>query len=191
MAAYRKSLFYSQIKRALLFLCLVLFLISGLSIVGDWQKRKVVLQKQIMSSLHGVEYFASEAVVLSDVTAAENVLKGLMFHRGYYETKLENAEGKVLASTYRPLAEVSTRWLSDVLLRGLPKVFVMELVVDDYSVGRLVVHVDTAELVSGFVWRNIRGSTIAFCSAILLGGLIFLLVYFQLTRPLSRLTSPT
>ncbi|MFT2099014.1 EAL domain-containing protein [Marinomonas sp. 2405UD66-6] len=189
MTAHRKSLFYSQIKKALLFLCLILLAISGLSIGDDWQKRKVALQKQILSSLHSVEYFASEAVVFSDVTAAENVLKGLMFHRGYYETKLENAEGKVLASTYRPLAEVSTRWISDALLRGLPKVFAMELIVDDYSVGRLVVHVDTAELVTGFVQRNIRGSVVAFFSAILLGGMIFLLVYFQLSRPLFRLTN--
>ncbi|MEP0071898.1 MAG: diguanylate cyclase, partial [Marinomonas sp.] len=189
MTAHRKSLFYSQIKRALLFLCLILLVISGLSIGNDWQKRKVALQKQILSSMHSVEYFASEAVVFSDVTAAENVLKGLMFHRGYYETKLENAEGKVLASTYRPLAEVSTRWISDALLRGLPKTFSMDLIVDDYSVGRLVVHVDTAELVSGFVRRNIHGSLVAFCSALLLGGMIFLLVYFQLSRPLFRLTN--
>lgn len=189
MAANRKSLFYSQIKRALLFLCLILFLISGLSILGDWQKRKVALQKQIWASLHSVEYFASEAVAFSDATAAEHVLKGLMSYRGLYEAKLESVDGEVLASSYRPLAEVSTRWLSDALLRGLPSTFSMELVVDDDAVGLLVVHIDTAELVSGFVWRNIRASAVAFCSAILLGGLIFLLVYFQLTRPLSRLTS--
>jgi diguanylate cyclase (GGDEF)-like protein/PAS domain S-box-containing protein len=189
MTTHRKSLFYSQIKKALLFLCLILFVISGLFIREDWKNRKISLQKQILSSLHSVEYFASEAVVFSDLVAAEKVLQGLMSHRAYYETKLENSTGKVLASTYRPLAEVSTRWISDALLRGLPEVFAMDLIVDDYAVGRLVVHVDSAELVSGFVQRNIRGIVVVFCSAALLGGMIFLLVYFQLSRPLFRLTN--
>ncbi|ETX12067.1 diguanylate cyclase [Marinomonas ushuaiensis DSM 15871] len=189
MSTLRKSLFYSQIKKSLWFLCFLLLIISVCFIREDWKNQKVALQKQILSSLRSVEYFASEAVAGSNRSQAENVQQGLMNHLAYYETRLEDAQGRVLASTYRPLADVSTRWFSDLFFRGLPKQFSLNLMVNGHHVGKLITNVDTAELIKAFVIRNLRGALLIFGSAVLLGGMIFFLVYVQLSRPLFRLTN--
>lgn len=187
MLALRKRLSYKQAKWALVILLLLSLSMSAFQILIDWKEEQVIIENQIMSTLRIVESSASEAAYYLDDDLAKTVLTGLMRSNSFHKARLEDDLGYELASMYRSLAPLPLRWLSSNIFSGLPARFSLPLKRDDQLVvGTLVVSIDNAAATNGFIRRSIRLVTTSFISASLLSLAMFMLFYFQISRPLYR-----
>ncbi len=189
MLALRKRLSYRQAKWALLLLFILSLTISAFQVFTDWEEEKANIQSNVMSTLYIIENSVTEAAYLLDEDFAKKVLLGLMRSNDFHKTELRDDLGKVLASTYRPLVPLSFRWVSEKIFRGLPLQFSLPLVHNEHlsPVGTLTVEIDSGVVKNSFIQRNVRLILTSLMSALLLGVTIFMLFYFQISRPLSRL----
>lgn len=189
MLALRKSLSYRQAKWALLLLSLLSLTISAFQVFADWKEEKANIQSNVMSTLYIIENSVTEAAYILDEDFAKKMLLGLMRSNDFHKATLEDDAGKELASTYRPLVPLSFRWLSEKIFRGLPLKFSLPLVHSERlsSVGMLTVEIDSGVVKNSFIQRNVRLILTSLMSALLLGVTMFMLFYFQISRPLSRL----
>ncbi|WP_418138450.1 hypothetical protein AB8616_16920 [Marinomonas sp. RS-M-Aa-14] len=188
MLALRKRLSYQQAKWALVLLLLLSLLMSSFQVFFDWQDEKSTIQKQVMSTLQIVENAATEAAYSLDETLAKKVLTGLMRSNSFHTARLEDDLGYELASTYRPLEPLSSRWLSEHIFSDLPKFFRLNLRRNnDLEVGTIVVTIDSGTVTNGFIRRSFRLIGTSLLSAMLLGAAMFMLFYVQISHPLSRL----
>jgi diguanylate cyclase (GGDEF)-like protein/PAS domain S-box-containing protein len=189
MLALRKRLSYRQAKWALLLLFILSLTISAFQVFTDWEEEKANIQSNVMSTLYIIENSVTEAAYLLDEDFAKKVLLGLMRSNDFHKTELRDDLGKVLASTYRPLVPLSFRWVSEKIFRGLPLQFSLPLVHNERlsPVGTLTVEIDSGVVKNSFIQRNVRLILTSLMSALLLGVTIFMLFYFQISRPLSRL----
>ncbi|ETI60935.1 sensor domain-containing protein [Marinomonas profundimaris] len=187
MLALRKRLSYKQAKWALVILLVLSLSMSTFQILIDWEEEQVIIENQVMSTLYIVESSAVEAAYYLDDELAKTVLTGLMRSPNIHKSQLNDDLGYELASTYRSLTPVSLRWLSDHVFSGLPPQFTLVLKRDNQTVvGTLTVSVDRAAVKAGFIRRNIRLIVTSLISASLLGIAMFMLFYFQISRPLTR-----
>jgi len=187
MLALRKRLSYKQAKWALVILLLLSLSMSAFQVLIDWKEEQIIIENQVMSTLHIVENSAVEAAYYLDEDAAKTVLTGLMRVTSFHKVRLEDDLGYELASMYRSLAPFPLRWLSENVFRGLPAKFILPLKRDNHlSVGTLIVSIDNVAVTQGFIRRNVRLITTSLISASLLGIAMFMLFYFQISRPLSR-----
>jgi len=188
MLALRKRLSYQQAKWALVLLLLLSLLMSTFQVFFDWQDEKATIQKQVTSTLQIVENAATEAAYSLDETLAKKVLTGLMRSNSFHTARLEDDLGYELASTYRPLEPVSSRWLSERIFSDLPKYFRLNLKRNDHlAVGTIIVTIDSGSVTNGFIRRSFRLISTSLLSAMLLGAAMFMLFYVQISHPLSRL----
>lgn len=188
MLALRKRLSYKQAKWALILILLLSLSMSSLQIFVDWQDEKATIKSQVMSTLYIAESAATEAAYLLDEGLAKKVLAGLMRSGSFYKTRLEDDLGNELASTYRPLQPMFLRGLSEQVFSELPQDFRLTLMRNThFSVGTVIVSIDSGAVTNAFLRRNIRLISTSFLSAFLLGAAIFILFYVQISRPLSRL----
>ncbi len=189
MLALRKRLSYRQAKWALLLLFILSLTISAFQVFTDWEEEKANIQSNVMSTLYIIENSVTEAAYLLDEDFAKKVLLGLMRSNDFHKTELRDDLGKVLASTYRPLVPLSFHWVSEKIFRGLPLQFSLPLVHNERlsPVGTLTVEIDSGVVKNSFIQRNVRLILTSLMSALLLGVTIFMLFYFQISRPLSRL----
>ncbi|RBP85279.1 EAL domain-containing protein [Marinomonas rhizomae] len=187
MLALRKRLSYTQAKWALVILLVLSLAMSAFQIFLDWKEEQITIHNQVMSTLYIVESSAVEAAYYLDEELAKTVLTGLMRSTNFHKTRLEDDLGYELASMYRSLASFPLRWLSENIFRGLPPQFKLVLKRDNQLVvGTLIVSIDNAAVTNAFVHRNIRLIATSFISASLLGIAMFMLFYFQVSRPLSH-----
>lgn len=188
MLALRKRLSYRQAKWALLLLSLLSLTISAFHVFADWKEEKASIQSNVMSTLYIIENSVTEAAYLLDQDFSKKVLLGLMRSNDFHKTTLEDDLGRELASTYRPLVPLASRWLSEKIFRGLPLQFSLPLVHNErLPVGTLIVEIDSGVVKNNFIQRNVRLILTSLMSALLLGVTMFMLFYFQISRPLSRL----
>lgn len=187
MLALRKRLSYKQAKWALVILLLLSLSVSTVQVLIDWEEEKLIIEQQVMSTLHIVEQSSVEAAYYLDDELAKTVLTGLMRATNIHRSRLEDDLGYELASMYRPLAPLPFRWFSENIFSSLPQDFVLPLKrANNIMVGTLIVSIDRAAVMNGFIHRNVRLLATSLISASLLGIAMFMLFYFQVSRPLSR-----
>ena len=195
MLALHKRLSYKQAKWALLLLSFLSLTVSIFQIFSDWKEERVNIQHQVMSTLYIVESAATEAAYILDGDFSRKIITGLMRSNDFYKIRLENEDGDELASVSRPLATLSSSWLSEQVFSGLPESFHLTLKHHSYldlgqamKVGELIVYIDNGVVKNSFIQRNVRLIITSVLSALLFGFAVFILFYVQISRPLSRLT---
>ena len=165
-------------------------LISGLQLYLDFQVQKNNVEKLIVSIMRVSQPPASRAVYTLDSMLASEVAEGLMMYEFIVNVAIEDEDGNILASASKPRIDTNTRWFTQQISKSFSVTTEKlrmpgELVSGEQGLLKIVVDMDAAY--QSFYRHGLVVITIGFLRSIILVAFLFVIFYFLLTKPLSRI----
>ena len=134
---------------------------------------------------------ASQIAYNIDTRLAEELLDGLLRHPAIVNARIEDPQGRILAERERPTSDGPYRWLSDSLFQPRrdyrEQLHVSQL--QEMELGHLHVSIDTYPFGSTFLQRAGYTLLSGFLMSLALAGLLLVIFYMMITKPLLRVVS--
>ena len=188
---FTHRLSYKQ-ARLTVFVGLILgTLLSLVQIALDYASVNEAINRQITSLLDISHNPASRIAYNIDSELAEELAHGLLRSESIAKARLLDNDNNVLASVSRPATQSNYRMLTNALFgNNLP--YSDALTLDHLpgeQLGTLMVEVDTAAIGERFLKRSAITLLGGFVRTLLLTGILLVLFYSSLTKPLVRVIS--
>ncbi len=171
---------------------LALGIVLNLAVVAlDYYNAKRDMDAEMNALMEISHSPASQIAYNIDTRLAEELLEGLLRHRGIITARLEDPDGRVLAERERRPRTATYRWLSDRLF-GDRRHYETDLRVrqlEDMELGQLAITVDTYHYGNAFLERASHTLIGGFIKSLALAGLLLIIFYFMITKPLIRVIS--
>ncbi|PCM45283.1 putative bifunctional diguanylate cyclase/phosphodiesterase [Marinobacter sp. ANT_B65] len=164
-------------------------IVSTIQIVLDARRVSADLNNQANQTMAMVRDAATQAVFSIDEDLAAQVVDGLFAKESVHLAQILHTNGEPLSTRERPLAESTFRPLTNWIF-GAERQFNIELTRqgDPETVyGYFIVHYDTVPAAHMWLGRAIITFISVIATAVILGMVLFFVVYMLLTRPLLRI----
>ncbi|RBW48229.1 putative bifunctional diguanylate cyclase/phosphodiesterase [Marinobacter sp. F3R11] len=164
-------------------------IVSTIQVVLDARRVSADLNSQAIQTIAMVKDTATQAVFSIDANLATQVVDGLFAKEAVRLAQVLHTNGDPLSTRERPLADSAFRPLINWIF-GAERQFRTELVRPrdpDTVYGYFVVYYDTVPSAHMWLGRAIITFTSVIATAIILGMVLFFVVYMLLTRPLLRI----
>jgi len=185
---FTNRLSYKQARLTVLVGFILGTLLSLLQIGIDYASEDASINREIQSLLEISHNPASRIAYNIDAELAKELTLGLLRSPAIIRAKLTDNNGTVLANVKRPGVQSSYRMISDFLF-GANRHFEDRLYLDHLpseSLGTLRLDVDTYSFGNRFLRRAEVTLLNGFARSLLLSGILLLLFYVMLTKPLVR-----
>lgn len=184
--AFTNRLSYKQARMTVLLGFILGFLLSLLQIAIDYASEDAAINREIRSLLEISHNPASRVAYNIDAELAQELTLGLLQSPAVIGARLTDNNNMVLASVERPYAQSRYRTVSDFLF-GESRQFedILNLAhLPNEAIGTLRLTVDTFAFGNQFLQR--AGITLlnGFVRSLVLAGILMLLFYMTLTKPL-------
>lgn len=168
-------------------------LLSVVQVISDARRVSEELDRHARQTIELMREAATQAIFSLDEELGEQVVAGLFGQEELHQAVIRHPEGKPLASHERELSDSHYRTLTDWIL-GQTRTYTVPLQRNDRGpdgnpavYGELEVTYDTAPAAAAWVER--AGLTIltGIARAIIMGLVLFVVVYWLMTKPLQKL----
>lgn len=186
--AFTNRLSYKQARLTVLVCFILGTLLSLLQITLDYASEDASIDREIHSLLEISHNPASRIAYNIDAELAQELTLGLLRSPAVVSARLTDNNNMVLSSVERPLSQSPYRVVSDFLF-GESRQFEDALHLDhlpNESIGTLRLNVDTFAFGSHFLQRAEITLVTGFVRSLALAGIMMLLFYVTLTKPLVR-----
>ncbi|WP_426141477.1 response regulator [Pseudomonas sp. DWP3-1-2] len=186
--AFTNRLSYKQARLTVLVGFILGTVLSLLQITLDYASEDASIDREIHSLLEISHNTASRIAYNIDAELAQELTLGLLQSPAVVSARLTDNNNMVLSSVERPFAQSPYRVISDFLF-GESRQFEDPLHLDhmpNESIGTLRLNVDTFAFGSHFLQRAEITLITGFVRSLALAGIMMLLFYITLTKPLVR-----
>lgn len=167
--------------------------LSVLQIVNDARYVSSELDHHALQTVELVREAATQAIFSLDSALGEQVISGLFGQEELHEAVISHPDGEILAQHQRPLTESSYRKLTDWIF-DRTRAYTTELHRNDIVssgkpvvYGQLRVTYDTAPAAAAWVERSALTFLVGILRAVIVGLVLFVVVYWLMTKPLQNL----
>ena len=182
---------FVQARNVLLVVFLLGFLTIGNQIRTDLMEERAETNSTILQIMEMQRQAAAQAAWQFDNMLAERVLAGMLHYSPVLEAKIVNDYGAVLAEKKREGAAGDSRpgWLVNAVI--VTNEYSTQLFVPNTedAIGTLSVRINARLLAATFFQRTRRNILSAMVPLLVLAVVLFMMLYFSLTKPLFRLAS--
>jgi len=164
-------------------------IVSTIQIVLDARRVSADLNNQANQTMAMVRDAATQAVFSIDEDLAAQVVDGLFAKESVHLAQILHTNGEPLSTRERPLSESTFRPLTNWIF-GTERQFRVELTRQgdpDTVYGYFTVHYDTVPAAHMWLGRAIITFISVIATAVILGMVLFFVVFMLLTRPLLRI----
>jgi len=164
-------------------------IVSTIQIVLDARRVSADLNNQANQTMAMVRDAATQAVFSIDEDLAAQVVDGLFAKESVHLAQILHTNGEPLSTRERPLSESTFRPLTNWIF-GTERQFRVELTRQgdpDTVYGYFIVHYDTVPAAHMWLGRAIITFISVIATAVILGMVLFFVVFMLLTRPLLRI----
>jgi signal transduction histidine kinase/CheY-like chemotaxis protein len=186
--AFTNRLSYKQARLTVLVGFILGTVLSLLQITLDYASEDASIDREIRSLLEISHNTASRIAYNIDAELAQELTLGLLQSPAVVSARLTDNNNMVLSSVERPFTQSPYRVISDFLF-GESRQFEDPLHLDhmpNESIGTLRLNVDTFAFGSHFLQRAEITLITGFVRSLALAGIMMLLFYITLTKPLVR-----
>ena len=185
----KNSLSVKLLRVVLLSALVVGVVLSCAQIVFDAYKTRQAVANDAQRILDMFRDPSTQAVYSLDKEMGMQVMEGLFQDESVRMAAIGHPNETMLAEKSRPLQEVSSRWLTDLIL-GQERSFTTQLVgrgpYSEYY-GDLSITLDTATYGEGFIVSSVIIFISGMLRALAMGLVLYLVYHWLLTKPLSRI----
>lgn len=184
---FRERIAVRQAGYVITAVCAVGLLLTLLQIVEDYFDHLEEIDRSANQLLATIQQPAAQAAFMVDKPLAREVASGLFAHDAVIEVQITTDFGDTLAAVQRQSEDKS--WLAELLFSD-QRSFELPLTVnrqDPSVVGTVAITMDPLVIGEAFLIRAERAMVYGLLRAILLSGIIALLFYRTLTKPLLNL----
>lgn len=168
-------------------------LLSVVQIITDARRVSAEVDRHAEQTIELVRDAATQAIFSLDEALGNQVVSGLLGQDELQKATIRHPEGEVLAGHQRPLSESPWRRLTDWIF-GETRVYTADLQRSDLSqamrpviYGELELTYDTAPAAKAWVERSALTLLVGIIRAIIVGLVLFTVVYWLITKPLQNL----
>lgn len=187
----RQSLTFRQATITIVIVLVLGLLVGLIEVYADWRAMRTTIVQQAKSTLNLVEGSAQEAIFQFNDTLADQVVQSLLntgqvrrvvlrddfgsvFAEGKRDTALDS--GRLITTLFGDLAEYHTPLRHQPTL-GMPH----------QEVGQLEITLAISNVAEGFAARSLISMALGIVKALIISGLVVLIFYLMITRPLLTL----
>ncbi|WP_429503687.1 putative bifunctional diguanylate cyclase/phosphodiesterase [Pseudomonas sp. 2835] len=185
----KNSLSVKLLRVVLLSALVVGVVLSCAQIVFDAYKTRQAVANDAQRILDMFRDPSTQAVYSLDKEMGMQVMEGLFQDESVRMASIGHPNETMLAEKSRPLQEVSSRWLTDLIL-GQERSFTTQLVgrgpYSEYY-GDLSITLDTASYGEGFLVSSVIIFISGVLRALAMGLVLYLVYHWMLTKPLSKI----
>ncbi|WP_374045286.1 putative bifunctional diguanylate cyclase/phosphodiesterase [Pseudomonas donghuensis] len=185
----KNSLSVKLLRVVLLSALVVGVVLSCAQIVFDAYKTRQAVANDAQRILDMFRDPSTQAVYSLDKEMGMQVMEGLFQDESVRMAAIGHPNETMLAEKSRPLQEVSSRWLTDLIL-GQERSFTTQLVgrgpYSEYY-GDLSITLDTASYGEGFLVSSVIIFISGVLRALAMGLVLYLVYHWMLTKPLSKI----
>ncbi|WP_433887365.1 putative bifunctional diguanylate cyclase/phosphodiesterase [Pseudomonas vranovensis] len=185
----KNSLSVKLLRVVLLSALVVGVVLSCAQIVFDAYKTRQAVANDAQRILDMFRDPSTQAVYSLDKEMGMQVMEGLFQDESVRMASIGHPNETMLAEKSRPLQEVSSRWLTDLIL-GQERNFTTQLVgrgpYSEYY-GDLSITLDTASYGEGFLVSSVIIFISGVLRALAMGLVLYLVYHWMLTKPLSKI----
>ncbi|SPO65235.1 bifunctional diguanylate cyclase/phosphodiesterase [Pseudomonas sp. JV241A] len=185
----KNSLSVKLLRVVLLSALVVGVVLSCAQIVFDVYKTRQAVANDAQRILDMFRDPSTQAVYSLDKEMGMQVMEGLFQDESVRMAAIGHPNETMLAEKSRPLQEVSSRWLTDLIL-GQERSFTTQLVgrgpYSEYY-GDLSITLDTAAYGEGFLVSSVIIFISGVLRALAMGLVLYLVYHWMLTKPLSKI----
>ncbi|WP_407691984.1 putative bifunctional diguanylate cyclase/phosphodiesterase [Pseudomonas tructae] len=185
----KNSLSVKLLRVVLLSALVVGVVLSCAQIVFDAYKTRQAVASDAQRILDMFRDPSTQAVYSLDKEMGMQVMEGLFQDESVRMASIGHPNETMLAEKSRPLQEVSSRWLTDLIL-GQERSFTTQLVgrgpYSEYY-GDLSITLDTASYGEGFLVSSVIIFISGVLRALAMGLVLYLVYHWMLTKPLSKI----
>ncbi|WP_420793906.1 putative bifunctional diguanylate cyclase/phosphodiesterase [Pseudomonas rubra] len=185
----KNSLSVKLLRVVLLSALIVGVVLSCAQIVFDAYKTRQAVASDAQRILDMFRDPSTQAVYSLDKEMGMQVMEGLFQDESVRMASIGHPNETMLAEKSRPLQEVSSRWLTDLIL-GQERSFTTQLVgrgpYSEYY-GDLSITLDTASYGEGFLVSSVIIFISGVLRALAMGLVLYLVYHWMLTKPLSKI----
>ncbi|CAK9887691.1 MULTISPECIES: putative bifunctional diguanylate cyclase/phosphodiesterase [Pseudomonas] len=185
----KNSLSVKLLRVVLLSALVVGVVLSCAQIVFDAYKTRQAVANDAQRILDMFRDPSTQAVYSLDKEMGMQVMEGLFQDESVRMASIGHPNETMLAEKSRPLQEVSSRWLTDLIL-GQERSFTTQLVgrgpYSEYY-GDLSITLDTASYGEGFLISSVIIFISGVLRALAMGLVLYLVYHWMLTKPLSKI----
>ena len=181
-----------RLTRNVVLAALTLGVLLNLGVVTlDYFNARSNMNSEIRALMEISHSPASQIAYNIDTRLAEELLDGLLRHPAIVSARIEDPQGRILAQRQRPTSDSPYRWLSDSLFQPRrdysEQLHVSQL--QEMELGHLHVTIDTYPFGSTFLQRAGYTLLSGFIMSLALAGLLLVIFYLMITKPLLRVVS--
>jgi len=185
---FTQRLSYKQARMTVIVGFILGTLLSVVQIAVDYASVNQAINRQMRSILEISHDPASRIAYTLDADLAEELARGLLRSESVVNARLTDNENNVLADVSRPRTDGNYRAISDYLF-GSDQLYEEPLTLatlPDQPLGKLSIEVDTYAIGTRFLGRSEITLLSGFLRTLILTGILLVLFYFMLTKPLVR-----
>ena len=185
---FTQRLSYKQARLTVIVGFILGTMLSFVQIAVDYASVTQAINRQMRSFLDVSHDPASRIAYTIDADLAEELTRGLLRSESIVRASLVDNDNHVLADVSRPRAMSDYRMLNDHLfgnnLRFEEPLFLANS--PDERLGTLAIEVDTGAIANRFLTRSELTLLSGFIRTLVLTGILLVLFYFILTKPLAK-----